>query len=317
MATDADAELLQVAATWYADLRESDNPQEVRRAHRRWLNENPRHEWAWSKVLKLQGALSHADLEDAAAILDKARLSRRQSIKLLSTLLALGVGGAGWQHTQRGGIGERFASHRTGSREWASTTLADGTHMHLNVATSVNAVWSAQARQLSLYRGEIEITTAKDPRPLFVQTKHGTVRALGTRFLVRTERDLTQATVLADSVEVTTQSIPSRRVTLETNQTLTFSQQHSGDIEPVQGDPAAWTRRQLIVSNWPLDKYLDELARYHPGVLSYQADVAALRISGAFYLNDTPVLLDSLTTTLPVRIRRLTPYWTRVEFAGP
>jgi transmembrane sensor len=38
-----------------------------------------------------------------------------------------------------------------------------------------------------------------------------------------------------------------------------------------------------------------------------------LRISGAFHLGNTDTVLDNLTSTLPVRIRRFSRYWVSVE----
>jgi transmembrane sensor len=44
-----------------------------------------------------------------------------------------------------------------------------------------------KVRRIELLKGEVLITTAKDSalRPFIVQTRHGTARALGTRFSVR------------------------------------------------------------------------------------------------------------------------------------
>lgn len=69
----------------------------------------------------------------------------------------------------------------------------------------------------------------------------------------------------------------------------------------------------LIASDWRLEDFLAELSRYRPGRLVCDEQVADLRLSGAFHLNDTDVVLENLANTLPVRLRYLTRYWVRVE----
>jgi transmembrane sensor len=87
-------------------------------------------------------------------------------------------------------------------------------------------------------------------------------------------------------------------------------------IEPVQRatpQADAWTRDMLVVNDWRLGEFIRELQRYRPGHLGCDPAVAALRISGAFHLASSDTILENLTSTLPVRIRRFSRYWTRVE----
>jgi transmembrane sensor len=69
----------------------------------------------------------------------------------------------------------------------------------------------------------------------------------------------------------------------------------------------------LVVNDWRLEDFVRELQRYRPGHLGCDPAVAALRISGAFHLTSTDTILDNLTSTLPVRIRRFSRYWASVE----
>ena len=80
---------------------------------------------------------------------------------------------------------------------------------------------------------------------------------------------------------------------------------------PVNMD--AWIQGMLIVSNWRLDQFLNELGRYHKGTLHCDAGVASLRISGAFNVNDTRSVLENLSSTLPVKVRYFTRFWAQVE----
>ncbi|MNP16292.1 fec operon regulator FecR [compost metagenome] len=69
----------------------------------------------------------------------------------------------------------------------------------------------------------------------------------------------------------------------------------------------------LVADDWRLGDFIAQLQRYRSGHLGCDPAVAALRISGAFHLGNTDTVLDNLTSTLPVRIRRFSRYWVSVE----
>ena len=75
----------------------------------------------------------------------------------------------------------------------------------------------------------------------------------------------------------------------------------------------AWIRGLLVVSNWRLADFIEELSRYHRGYLGCHNSIADLRISGAFRLDDTQAVLENLTSTLPITLRSFTPYIVRLE----
>jgi transmembrane sensor len=80
----------------------------------------------------------------------------------------------------------------------------------------------------------------------------------------------------------------------------------------------AWTRGMLVVDNAPLEDVIAELGRYRQGYLGVASDVADLRITGSFPLNDIDLALNALTPTLPVAIEQRTPWWvTVVASAAP
>jgi transmembrane sensor len=80
----------------------------------------------------------------------------------------------------------------------------------------------------------------------------------------------------------------------------------------VDATAASWEQGMLAVRDWRLADLVDELGRYRRGVLRCDPAVAGLRVSGAFPLNDTDASLRLLEKTLPVRVSRITPYWTTV-----
>lgn len=304
---------LEAAARWYVDLRGEVPDEATREAHRRWLERDPRHVQAWERLARLQDKLGQVAPGIARPTLASARAKRRDVLKVLSILLATGAAGTlAWNTTP---LPTLMADQRTGTGERRRVRLDDGSQLQLNTATAVDIRYSANLREIRLLRGEILIETARDDlaRPFVVHTAEGSIRALGTRFIVRSEAGRTQVCVQEHAVEVRSASLQGPAVRVDAGQQLSFRQ---GQIDPVQrANPQAdaWTRDMLVVNDWRLSEFIKELQRYRPGHLGCDPAIATLRISGAFHLGNTDTILDNLTSTLPVRIRRFSRYWASVE----
>ncbi|MBB4820665.1 transmembrane sensor [Pseudomonas alcaligenes] len=306
-----DLKTLEAAAEWYVTLSEQGDA--ARDAHRRWLASDPRHAQAWARVERLQATLGRVTADIARPTLKSSRLKRRAMLKVLSVLLAAGGTAAlGLRHTP---ARNALADHRTGTGETLELDLPDGTRLVLNTRTAVDVKYDAQLRQLDLREGEIWVQTAQDglSRPFVVHTPFGSVRALGTRFLVRSDEAGARVGVLQHAVEVRPQQAPAHAVRVETGQQLSFTREAAGEPGALHKGADAWMRGQLQVSDWRLDDFIAELSRYHNGYLGCDDKAAALRISGVFQLHEVDTVLDNLSGTLPVRTRRLTRWWARVE----
>ncbi len=68
-------------------------------------------------------------------------------------------------------------------------------------------------------------------------------------------------------------------------------------------DIGAWADGLIVTRNMRLADFLDEVGRYRRGYLGCAADIADLRLSGVFRLEDTDKLLALLPRTLPVQVR--------------
>ncbi|VVN48093.1 Protein FecR [Pseudomonas fluorescens] len=62
-----------------------------------------------------------------------------------------------------------------------------------------------------------------------------------------------------------------------------------------------------------LGDFIAEVGRYRQGLLNCAAEVADLRLSGVFRLEDTDKLLAILPQTLPVQLRYRTRWWVTLE----
>lgn len=327
------------AAEWLVELQ-ADDLGEAERGRllarlAAWRSDRPEHERAWQRVQAMGERLQPlAGTPASVALAQAARAGgagRRRAVRQLALLLLVG-GAAGTAAWQLGGEAGRTrwavlgANVRTGTAERRRLPLADGTELWLNAGSAVDVVYSESARLVRLHEGEIHVETAHiagslwAARPFIVETRHGRVRALGTRFTVRQRADApSRVAVFEGATEVTPRAGQAQALTLQAGQQSSFD---ALTVHPsTAADPTqeAWVRGVLVAHDMRLADFVSELDRYRPGWLVCDPAVADLRVSGTYPLNDvadTDRALDMLLATRPVQLRYRTRYWVRVEAAG-
>ncbi|QMV63543.1 FecR domain-containing protein [Pseudomonas berkeleyensis] len=299
---------LSQAVDWYVCLHDSQVTDAQRAAWQAWLAEDPRHAQAWARLENLRQRFDQAPQGIVAQALENARHSRRNVVKTLAVLL--GVGLVGWQGYQ---VSPWSADYVTRVGERRRVTLADGSRLDLNTDTRVDIRFTTGQRLIHLLHGEILVTTAKDPRPLSVQTAEGHILALGTRFGVHQTSSQTRLTVEEHAVEISPSLATTQAVRVEAGQACDFTSTRVGALRPAAASASAWTQGMLVVVDWRLDEVLAELSRHRHGYLGCSPQVAAMRLSGAFNLNDSEATLASLLDALPIQMRRMTRYWIHIE----
>ena len=313
MAAPLDLKTLEAAATWYVQLNDGAADEARTRAWQTWLHASPQHAAAWARVEALQQQWARMPQRAALSGLGAAQQQRRDVLKILGMLMAVGAGS--WLAVEQVPYRSMLAGQRTRSGERRSLQLDDGTRLEMNVDTSLDIQFDGQQRLILLYQGEILVQTAKDPaqRPFSVTTSDGNVRALGTRFSVRQWGDHTEVGVEQAAVEVRPRRNDTQRLTLEAGQHVSFDRDAIGRPRPLPQGSTAWVQGMLSVDDWRLGDFITQLGRYRPGVLRCAPQVQNLSISGAFRIDDTDTVLQNLGKSLPVKVTYLTRYWVSIE----
>ncbi|WP_423454629.1 FecR domain-containing protein [Ottowia sp. VDI28] len=309
------------AAEWFALLRSGEATDADRVRWEAWLAGSEDHRRAWSYVERVSQRFApiqtSPDPQTTADVLKTARgrLARRRQV--LFGLAAFGgtglLGWAAWRHPHLSILAEAWsADHHTGIGQRREVTLDDGTHVWLGPASAFNQEFRPDLRRLHLVRGEIFISTATDgSRPFVVDTRHGRLRALGTRFNVRVEDRWTTVSVYEGAVEV--------RCGRELTKVVVAGEQTRFDRQSIEETAGAdlaneaWTRGTLIAQDMPLSRVMAELERYRYGHLAVAPDVAALGVYGSFPLDDTDRALAMLVAVLPIQVRSPLPWWSTIE----
>ena len=317
-------QVVDQAVEWLVHLWSGTADSDSRSAWQQWRAADPEHERAWLHIenvnKRLRGRMDGVSADTAiATIAQPASRSRRKALKTFSTFMV--VGAAAWLSSETMLWKSWTSEFHTATGEQRNVELADGTQIELNTDTAVNVHYSPALRLVQLVRGELLITTAKDSaspaRPFMAETASGRILALGTKFTVRQEGEVSQVAVLEGAVELIPANNPGRVMRLEAGQAGSFNAE--GVLMPAQAITvqAAWTEGVLVASDMRLDDFIAELKRYMPGHLSCDPASAAFRLSGVFPLNDTQRILAALTEVLPVRVQTFTRYWTRIVPAEP
>lgn len=317
-------EIDEQAAEWMICLYEGPLSDEQRQAFERWKQQGPQYAAAAARMqdvvsrmhsLRGQQAPAQAALSAAFNGQRPPRSGKRAARALLLTgCLALPVALM---------LDSRFAQQwladsRTGPTEWKTLHLADQSTLTLSGGSALNVHFDGQQRRIELLQGEILVDVAHDAtRPFIVQTEQGSLRALGTRFVVRREADSTVLTLLQSRVAA--QSANAQQTlevaTGEQARIRTASVQLLGTVDP-QSIDEAWRRHQLVVENRPLSEVLDELDRHRRGHLQFDREaLAGLRVSAVLPLDDTDRALELMAQSLPIEVQHFTPWLTRVTAA--
>lgn len=330
-----DALLSEQAADWLVQLTDDDlrARAQARQGYEAWKAADPRRAEIAAEMERFLGHVrttrratagepraAHAALDASLAVTRKKGRAKRTATGLVATLL---LAACGWLALQTWPPGYLLADLNTATGEWQSHTLADGTQITLNSHSAVNMRYDATRRVLELVQGEILVDVARDAtRPFIVETAHGSIRALGTRFVVRREADATILSMLQSRVAVQTARHRSSEpdTIVEAGQRVVITA--NGISAPEAFEPidvsAGWQHRQLMVSDQPLPDVLDELARQRRGHIRYnRADIGHIRVSAVLPLHDTTQALQLLKNKFPqLRIRTLTPLLVMVDAPG-
>ncbi|WP_020406212.1 FecR family protein [Hahella ganghwensis] len=320
-----DREVIEKAAEWHATLTSGEATQDEREACNRWRNAHPANEEAYQKLYALShrfDCLSPEMRKPVGSVLNEVLkedtvpvTSGFKATVLVLTFLVVSI--LGVQSLTSSSLA---IDYHTSVGERRSITLSDGTQLILNTDSAVKLAFDDYERRLLLPHGEILVEVAHDPtRPFVIETSQGTARALGTRYSVRTLDDVMDVVVTESKVEV----CRSESSSLDSPSCVTTHQGemarvHHNSVEWSQHHDTfgstAWSQGRLVVDEWPLPRVLEELKRYRPGIMHFNADdLADIKVSGVFPLDDTEQTLDILSQNLPVQVNRFTRFITLVR----
>lgn len=305
------ADVIARAAEWYAELHSGDSGASEQAEFERWRKQDLSHAEAYARMEMLWARFDTVSSKPAALALNKALKSgagKRKKVAMQALMLCIAISCV-WFASQTVLGKYMLADYRTATGEQRVIELEDQTRITLNTESAIDVDFSGKERRIILQRGEILIEVAKDKaRPFIVETEHGTARALGTQYMVKREEQGTRVTVLESSVRACAAKVPDC-VDLVPGEQTVMTHDVVQAVSTVNAQAvSAWSKHMLVVDDQPLSQVLAELSRYRYGRIIYnENEMAGLRVSGVYALDDTDRTLAVLLATTPIRIKQYTP----------
>ncbi len=310
------------ALQWFTFLQSGDATGTDRRRFRSWLEADALHRQEFDKLSTLwadldgvksllHDELTHAALDgEAAAHRQGHRTVRRWgagwvSAALASCLLVIVTGGY-WLITPE------VMEYRTAKGEQQTVVLSDGSTVRLNTATALTTNISMFHRTVVLREGEAYFAVSHEQnRPFEVMAGNGVVRDVGTRFVVRREGEKVTVTVVEGAVDV--QRLAKGVSTaqwqrLTAGEQVSYEQQRAlASVEKISlATSTAWMEGKVIFEERPLSEVVREIGRYQAGEIRIlDSQVAALKVSGVFGVNDREGFLKALERAIPVKFSQV------------
>lgn len=327
-----DDAIAEQAADWLIRLAGEDIGAGECAAFEAWKRSDVRHAEAAERMAGLieriqglratMGGMRPARAALKAAGADKGKRSpMRRTAATIALLLTLVV--PGWLASRAYPPAYLLAGLRSPLGVPIDRQLPDDSHIALRGSSAVNLHFDGRKRAVELVRGAILVDVAPDAeRPFLVQTDHGTIQALGTRFAVRRDDRSTVLTMLESSVVV--EAPPGvagdGRQIVHAGQQVRIDADGVGAAERIDASDveAAWTANQLVIREAPLPDVLDELAKQRVGIIHYdRGSLADIKVSAVLPLGNTDKALRLLASSLNLRIDMPLPGITIVARAGP
>ncbi|MDP8568721.1 FecR domain-containing protein [Methylophilus aquaticus] len=309
---------LQQAAEWFAILRSEQAKETDYLEWKVWLDADTAHQSAWVEVESIDATFKHmagSGNPQAAksALLTHASASRRHALKVLSLTGVSVITGlvvkrySPWRDWLTNVVATH-SEYQVAVGQTRLLTLAEGSRLWLNTNSHAEVRYSFALRRITLHTGELLIASAKDnsgiDRPLVVDTIHGRITAIGTRFTVKLNTHATYVAVFEGAVSV--QAVNSGRAqVLKAGEQLQFDAQAMQAIQPAEKAREVWTRGILLADNRRLDDFMTEVSRYRTGRIIVSPKIAHLRIMGAFPISHTDLILTSIAESFPVTINHV------------
>lgn len=308
------ATAVKQAIQWMLRLRESGHDPALQQECKQWRTAHHEHEQAWQRVIHLHQDLDLRAVPGAGLALQtletsQRRLHRRQALKLLGG--AAMVGTAAWVGKDLDTVNAWTSDYATGTGERRSFTLPDGSLMQLNTRSAVDLAFNDQQRMVRLKQGELMIA-CNPQRSLLVETRDGLLEGFEGRFVVRQDSDCTQVSISHGRVAIHRPG-NGQLQWIESGQNWRLNALGTHRLEQLEMDAMAWAEGLIVTRDMRLFDFLAQVSRYRHGYLGCSDDIADLRLSGVFRLEDPEQLLQLLPRTLPVRLRQRTRWWVRVE----
>jgi transmembrane sensor len=318
------------ALRWFVELRAAEGDRDVRRAFDAWLARDRRHAAAFAEVARLwnspefgRALAGHerATVPDGGRGEPAAPAARRphrpnsgfksrswvRSIVAVAAILLLAAATAHYS----GLLLYLQADYVTATGQQRRVSLPDGSTVLLNSGSAIALDFGGGRRVVQLIAGEAFFEVARNPnRPFQVVGPVANIEVTGTAFSVRAMGERDNVTLQHGSVVVRPRKGQLGGVKLAPRHAVAVGASGAGDASVIDpNDAFAWLEGRIRFRDRPLGDVLDELRRYHRGIIIVaNGRIGELRVSGNYRLDDPALVVASLAEAVGATLTRLSDH---------
>lgn len=302
------------AEAWMARLLAPDCTAAERAAFEDWLAQSPDHIEAFVEVERAHSLTmtlrSDAMLRAAGRVVRGSPARARPFRRWWPAAAAAGlVAAVAVLLLRQPDVPATVDHYATAMGEQREVTLADGTVMRMDTASTLTTRFDGRERVIELRGGRAQFVVGEDPRrPFLVKAGASTVRDIGTTFQVSRTGDVVNVGLLEGRVDVSTSAAgTTQRSTLSPGEQVTvLADGRIGDKAPLDvAEARSWPRGDLVFRQRRLDELVAEMNRYSSRQIRIaDPELGALRVSGVFHAGDQDALVAVLERGWSLRAER-------------
>ncbi|WP_198317615.1 FecR family protein [Alcaligenes faecalis] len=303
------------AAYWYERMQSDDVTAAERAAFEQWQQADPDNEQRYQQVQSIwsmAAALPKSEVQKLGRAQGPAvnrRPARRAfwsyglGVACVATLTVAVVDPMHWR-----AVPEYQAQFATAHGERREIVLPDDSTLLLNTDTSLTVALYGHQRTVRLEQGEVFFQVdGTQGTPFVVEMESGAVRVTGTQFNVRRIDQAFSVDVLQGSVQVSTGPWWRRQLAMlrpgDVARVTKPDHLRSGKGTDVENS-VAWREGKVVFRGTSLADAVQELNRYSAERLVVSdPQIAGLRVSGVFNIDDPASFLAALPHIVPVHVQ--------------
>jgi len=305
------------ALRWFIELQAAKGEPAVQREFDAWLARDQRHAAAFAEVARLWNspefgravagrppARSHGGGDPASLAARTPRRSWGRTIAAMAAIVLLAIAAAHYS----GLLLYLRADYVTATGQQRRVSLPDGSTVLLNSGSAIALDFGGARRVVRLIEGEAFFEVVHDPdRPFHVVGPVTDVEVTGTAFSVRAMGERDNVTLQHGSVSVRPRVGHAQAVKLLPRHAVAVGATGLGVVDAIDPDDAfAWLDGRIRFRDRRLGDVLDELRRYHRGIIIVaNARTAEIRVSGNYRLDEPAVVVASLAEAVGATLIRL------------
>lgn len=301
------ANVIEQAAEWAALLDDARAGEDDRRACDDWCSQDPMHRLAFERMGGITARFTALDEAQKRALVPQSKTSNVMP-RLAGGLACLSLlMGSMWLATTNFTLRALWPDHVTATGQQLALTMPDGSELIADTATRFSGYDAQRKRQVMLFEGQVMATVAPDPgSPFSIVTREGSASALGTRYSVQTADKRTIVTVIESRVRLCPRTGECR--VLSAGQRAWMTRDQIGPTENVDPELAAlWSTGWIEAHDRPLVEVLEQLSRYSPAGITYDArELTGITVTGSYPLIRPDAALQSIAETAGISLTRST-----------